>query len=194
MQLLGLEISFEREVYEPAEDSLLIARNLDAREGEACLEIGTGSGLLALVMARAGGRVVATDLSPVACRLARRNARANSLAVDVVQCSLAEALEARFDLVACNPPYLPTAEGQRVKGVLNRAFDGGPEGADVAREVIAALPELLAEEGRAFLLVSDLQPLVRLKALANILGLTWQVVEQEAHDGEGLACIRLERA
>lgn len=196
MQLLGLDLEIDREVYKPAEDTLLVARNLDTREDELCLDIGTGSGILALVMAQEGGRVVATDLSPIACRQARANARRNGLTVDIVQTALAHGLERSFDLIACNPPYLPTDQGQKVKGPLNRAFDGGADGAAVTRDVIETMAWLLKPEdagGRGYLLVSDKQPLVRLMGLANILGLSWDPVEKESHDGEGLACIRLTR-
>lgn len=196
MKLLGLDLATEREVYEPAEDTLLIARNLDAEPDELCLDIGTGCGALALVMARDGGRTVATDVSPLACRLARGNARRNDLSLEVVQTALAHGLERSFDLIACNPPYLPTSPDQRVKGPLNRAFDGGIDGADVTRDVIETMAWLLRpadQGGRGYLLVSDEQPLPRLKGLANLLGLSWEPVENESHDGEGLACIRVQR-
>lgn len=196
MELLGLDLEIGREVYEPAEDTLLIARNLDVEPGDLCLDIGTGSGVLALVMAQAGGRTIATDVSPLACRLARANAQRNGLEIEVVQTALAHGLERSFDLIACNPPYLPTSPDQRVKGPLNRAFDGGIDGADVTRDVIETMAWLLApadQGGRGYLLVSDEQPLPRLKGLANLLGLSWEPVENESHDGEGLACIRIQR-
>ncbi len=196
VKLLGLDLQTEREVYEPAEDTLLIAGNLDAQPGELCLDIGTGCGALALVMARDGGRTLATDVSPLACRLARGNARRNGLEVEVVQTALARGLERSFDLIACNPPYLPTSPEERVKGPLNRAFDGGADGAEVTRDVIETMAWLLRpadEGGRGYLLVSDKQPLARLKGLANMLGLSWDPVENASYGGEGLACIRVQR-
>lgn len=73
------------------------------------LDVGTGSGFLALHMALKG-EVVATDVSPFAVRTAKRNAEVNGLKVDIVQCDLFEGLRGVFDIIAFNPPYLPVHE------------------------------------------------------------------------------------
>jgi release factor glutamine methyltransferase len=69
----------------------------------------TGSGAVALAIAdeHPGARVVATDLSPQAAGLARDNARALGLTVEVVVGDLLEPVAGPLDLVTCNPPYVP---------------------------------------------------------------------------------------
>ena len=88
-----LTLARDPQVYAPAEDSWLLAGTLEAQYRQATagsplrgavLEIGTGSGVVALTLARAGGRVTATDLNPAAVALTRRNAAANGLAVELL--------------------------------------------------------------------------------------------------------------
>jgi len=136
---------------------------LDARASEAplALEIGTGTGCIALSLAseREGVRVIATDLSPEAVRLATRNRDALDLAgvVDVVECDLASGvpneLMGRFDLLVSNPPYIPSevlaydvpSEVKDHEPAL--ALDGGDDGLDVFRRILDLAPRALAAGG-----------------------------------------------
>ncbi len=87
-------------------------------KADRVLDLGTGSGLLAISAALAGARhVTAVDLNPVAVRAARMNAYLYGLAgrVRVLQGDMFEPVGGeRFDLIICNPPYLrgtPTSQG-----------------------------------------------------------------------------------
>lgn len=177
-ELLGLHVHLDEHVYTPGEDSLLLAEHVQAPENGLALDVGTGTGLAALCLARQGARAIATDVNPLACRLARRNARANGLRVETVCTDLADGLEASFDRVACNPPYLPAGEGSPLAGYLARALEAGRDGSAVAAALLERLPELLAEDGRAWLVVSSRQPVEELQARADEGGLAWSVVEQ----------------
>ncbi|HEY4574276.1 MAG TPA: peptide chain release factor N(5)-glutamine methyltransferase, partial [Thermoanaerobaculia bacterium] len=77
------------------------------------LDVGTGSGILAVTLALEipGSRMVATDLSPGALAVAARNVRRLGARVSLVNTDLAAGLDlARFDLVVSNPPYIDPAE------------------------------------------------------------------------------------
>lgn len=176
-ELAGLTVHLSDRVYRPAEDSLLLAGGLEAPPEGRALDLCTGCGLAALKLAEAGARTVATDVNPHACRLTRRNAAANDLRVHVVRTDLAAGIRARFEAVTCNPPYLPTAEADPVRGTPARALHAGPDGAEVARAALDALPGLLTPEGRAWLVVSSLQPEAELAERARERGLTWTVRE-----------------
>ena len=67
------------DVYEPAEDSFLFAENLDVKEGERVLDVGTGCGMLAVIAAKRAGGVVAVDLNPFAIRCAKSNSTLNGV-------------------------------------------------------------------------------------------------------------------
>lgn len=190
--LFNLEIRWDEHTYEPAADSVLLADELTAEPGMACLDMCTGCGLAGLVMARDAGAAVATDVNPQACRIARENALANDLTLDVACMELSKGLDAPFDLITCNPPYLPTAPGDEFPGIVNRAVSGGTDGAVVSREAIDEIAALLAPEGEALMLVSSKQPVAELHERANDRGLSWTVDEERSMGGfEQLARVRL---
>lgn len=200
-RVLGFNLHLADTVYAPAEDSLLLADNVQAPEHGRALDLCTGSGVVALQLARnrttretGQAHTIATDINPHACGLARRNARENGVNVEVVCTDLAQALEACFQVVACNPPYLPTAEDEHVDAPLDRALAGGDDGTQITRRVLHALPDLLAPGGTAWLVVSSLQPLEQLEAIANSQALSWETIDEVSVGRfERLAIVELER-
>jgi release factor glutamine methyltransferase len=192
-QLLGLEIHTDDRVYGPAEDSLLLASNVEAPSEGWALDVGTGTGLAALRLAGEGAGVVATDLNPWACRLARRNAISNGRRVHPVVTDLADGLGTRFAAIACNPPYLPAGEDR--EGLAWRALEAGPEGLGVAQRFVDALPGLLTDRGRAWLVVSSRQHVDELRQQAREQGLSWRRVDEQAVGRfERLGLVELARA
>jgi release factor glutamine methyltransferase len=91
-------------------------------------DLGTGSGCIAITLAAEvpGMRVLATDVSPAALDVARANATALGVEVELVECSWADRLEGTFDLLASNPPYVTTEE---LAGVDRDVRDFEPQGA-----------------------------------------------------------------
>ena len=81
---------------------------LQATETPAVIDVGTGTGAIALAikLERPDARVTATDASPDALVLARENAQANGLDVAFVEADLLDGVSGRFDLVVSNPPYV----------------------------------------------------------------------------------------
>jgi methylase of polypeptide subunit release factors len=125
--------------------------------GKRAVDVGTGTGVLAFVLARAGARVLATDLEPRAVACAKENAGRLGLegAVEVVRADLFP--EGRFDLAISNPPWLP----DDARSPLERAIYD-PGGAFLAR-LVAGLPERLEDGGEAWIVLSDLAELVGLR-------------------------------
>jgi methylase of polypeptide subunit release factors len=142
-------------------------------EGRRALDVGTGTGVLALVLARAGAQVVATDLEPRAVACARDNVARLGLAdrIEVVQADLFPPGAERFDLVVSNPPWLPVAAATPLERAV---YD--PGGAFLERLVLG-LPERVADGGEAWIVISDLaerlglRPAGHLEALAAAAGL-----------------------
>jgi len=144
-------------VYPTREDTLLLLPFTEVAPGARFLDIGTGSGRLALSAARRGANVVATDLNREALRALDAIARAESLPIHLVRTDLATGL-GRFDRVVANPPYLPTSPEQRdPEPGTNLALDGGPDGCRVTARIVAGLDDHLMPDGRAFVLVSTVQ-------------------------------------
>ena len=147
-----LDIAVDRNVLIPRPESeLLVEVGLDlwdASGGALAVDVGTGSGAIALAMAdeRPGRYVVGSDCSPAALRVAASNARRLKLA-DRVRFYQADGV-ARLDLagavVVANLPYIPSSILDTLQPEILRwepvaALDGGPDGLAVIRKVAAQL-------------------------------------------------------
>jgi len=127
-------------------------------------DIGTGTGVLAAVLARRGiGRVTATDLDPRALACARENLERLGLAaqVEVVEADLFPA--GRAALVICNPPWIPA----RPSSSLERGIYD--EDSRMLRAFLAALPAHLEPGGEGWLILSDLAELLGLRPRSELL-------------------------
>lgn len=158
--------SFEvgAEVLTPRPDSeTLIAAVLehvrDRKRPLRILDLGTGSGclLLTLLCEYPDACGVGVDLSQDALRVAARNGRTLELdqRVDWVAGEWETALDAKFDVVVSNPPYIETdamaeLEPEVVAFEPHLALDGGADGLDAYRRILARLDSVLAEDGLLF--------------------------------------------
>ncbi len=126
-------INTDDNVYVPAEDSYLLADNLEIKEGQSVLEIGTGSGIVAMYASRLTDKITVTDINFDACELARKNFEDNNIEnIEILFGNLFEPVKNRkFDVILFNTPYLPTEDGDVIDDTLNYAFDGGLNGRKV---------------------------------------------------------------
>jgi len=163
-EFCGLSIALERGVLIPRPETEGLVEEVLARvpadaRGIA-VDLGTGTGAIALAVAHArpGMEVRAWDVNPRAARLARRNARLTRIPIHVEEADLRSApLPARgVALIASNPPYIAHAEIAQLDTSVrdhesHLALDGGPDGLDLVRAVLARAAEALAPGGLAAL-------------------------------------------
>lgn len=119
-------------------------------------EVGCGSGCIACSLAyeNPAVEVFASDILPEAVALTARNAQLSGVAsrVHPVECDLGEALEGPFAAVVSNPPYIPTSVLPELPVEVTEhepriALDGGPDGLDVFRRLVAWAPSVLEPDG-----------------------------------------------
>jgi len=180
------DLSFEvfEEVYEPAEDTFLIADKLDQAivEGDAVLDIGTGCGILAVIASKKASKVVATDVNPHAVECAKRNAKANN-AASKVEVRLGDLFgpvlkTEKFDVILFNAPYLPSTLNEQ-KSWISRAWAGGRSGRQTIDNFIANAPNYLKEKGRIFLVQSTLSNVHRTLMRFSGIGLDVKAVAEK---------------
>jgi SAM-dependent methyltransferase len=129
-------------------------------------DIGTGTGVLAAILARRGvARVVATDMDPRALACARDNALRLGLQgkIEVIEADLFP--EGRAPLVVCNPPWVPG----RASAPLERAIYD--EDSRMLRGFLHGLPAHLAPGGEGWLILSDLAEHLGLRAAGEVASL-----------------------
>jgi release factor glutamine methyltransferase len=179
----------ETDVYQPAEDSHLLAETaLDwVTDDHRVLEVGTGSGVVAAsIAAETAAEVVASDLNPHACQRARERG------LQVVRGDLvAPFADGAFDVVAFNPPYLPTDPDVAGDDWMEVALSGGEDGRAVVEPFVATVGRVLAPGGVALLLVSTLTGLEAVESLASDAGLTISSVAEESFPYETLHVLAL---
>ncbi|MGX1548106.1 HemK2/MTQ2 family protein methyltransferase [Streptomyces adustus] len=159
-----------RGVYAPQADTLILRqamRREGIMSGTDVLDLGTGSGVLAVDAALRGARVTAVDISWRAVATAWFNALLNCGTVRVRHGDLTAAVAGRrFDLVVSNPPYVPTPGGGAPRGAA-RAWDAGANGRLLIDRICDASPAVLRPKGRLLIVHSHLcgidDTLMRLK-------------------------------
>lgn len=149
----------EKNVYEPAEDTLLLAENLVVGEHDVVLDMGTGCGILGVLAAKRARKVVAVDVNPHAVRCAETNARLNGVMekMDIRRGDLFEPIKTgeKFDVIIFNAPYLPSEAGEQ-KTWIGRAWAGGPTGRQLIDRFISRAPSYLKKGARILLVQSTL--------------------------------------
>ena len=172
----GMRLLVPPEVYEPAEDSFLLARAAKTHAFGRVLDMGCGSGIVGLSALGnpAVSHVTFADKNLEALEAARNNLERlghqgferHDASVEFVQTDLFKELHDdvhrpdRFDVICFNPPYLPTdpahVEGsETIEGPLNAAFDGGLSGRDVLDRFLSQFSSHLNAEGILLLLNSS---------------------------------------
>ncbi len=125
------------------------------RHGDRILDLGTGSGCLAVAAAHycPGVGVDAVDISEAALEVARTNVAANDLAdrVHVIQSDLFAAVEGPYRVIVSNPPYVPESRLAELPREYTHepalALAGGPTGLSLVAEILAQAPRYLAADG-----------------------------------------------
>jgi release factor glutamine methyltransferase len=136
-------------VQPPKAGSLFFCRHLSVARGEHVLEIGAGLGLAAVLAAKAGARVVATDIVPGAVEAVRANAALNGVTIDArLGDCYAPVTGERFDLVCTNPPQMPTPPGRERDDPVAAADNGGFDGWALLDRVITGATDHVRPGGR----------------------------------------------
>jgi len=192
----GRDFTVTPDTLVPRPDTELIVeealRFLPDRDRAVVIDIGTGSGCLAVTLAaeRPQAVVIATDISREALLVARGNARRHQVddRIHFLQADLASGLQMQADLIVSNPPYVPNRDVCTLPLDVSRyepatALFGGPDGLSVIERLLATLTPLLAPHA-AFIVEFGYGQEDHVRAAAEREG--WQVVRVR-RDLQGIA-------
>ncbi|MDT5180978.1 MAG: release factor glutamine methyltransferase [Mycobacterium sp.] len=176
-------------VYPPQEDSSLLIEALRATgrvPGSRVADLCSGSGVVALAAAEQGAdSVTAFEMSALAVDCARANAAVAGRDLAVVHGSWSRALEfAAYDVVTCNPPYVPydeNADDRAIPGTVGPelAWNAGSDGRQVLDPLCRRAPDLLADGGTILIVHSEFADIDRTVADLAAVGLHSEVVAEQ---------------
>ena len=184
-------INTHENVYVPAEDSYLLAENLEIKSGESVLEIGTGSGIVAMYASKLTDKVTATDINFDAITLAESNFKENNIDnIELLFGNLFEPVKNRkFDVILFNTPYLPTEEGEVLDDTINYAFDGGLNGRKVIGLFLNEVKNHLNDGGIVQLIQSSLSDNDETLNKLDELGFIAEIAKKEHYFFEDIVLI-----
>ncbi len=147
-------------VYRAEDDTDLlieVLRRGDFAGDRDVLDIGTGSGALAIAAAKAGAAsVTAVDLSLRAVIATWLNSHLHRAPVSVLRGDLFAPVAGRsFDLIVANPPYVPSESSELPRHRIARSWDAGPDGRALLDRICAGVPDVLAPGGDVLLVHSE---------------------------------------
>jgi release factor glutamine methyltransferase len=186
----------DEHVYEPAEDTFLIAENMKVEEDDVVLDVGTGCGILAVLAAEKAKHVVAVDVNPYAIECARKNAEVNRVEGKIeFRCGdLFQPIKPneKFSLILFNAPYLPS-EPDEERSWIGKAWAGGPDGRAVIDRFVVGVSNFLADRGRIQLVQSSLSNVNRTLDAFSEVGLEARVAAQVKVPYESIVLIEARR-
>ena len=155
-EFYGCTIKVDKRALIPRPETEILADIVvkTAEEGNKVLDLCTGSGCIAVAVAKAREdiSVTASDISEEALSLARENAKLNSVIIDFVVSDLLTKVRGRFDIIVCNPPYIKSGEIPHLQREVREhepeiALDGGKDGLDFYRRIAKDVKSYLTKGG-----------------------------------------------
>jgi len=202
VQFLGLRFRVRPGALIPrpeTEEMVMRALRLLPRDQDtACLDLGTGSGVIGVCLAKYLPRVsvTAVDVSAEALELAKENADLNGVSdrIEFLQSDWFERVEGKFDLIVSNPPYVPREAMPSLPPEVRAhepkiALDGGEGGVEEISRIIAAAGAHLRRNGYILLEIGDGQG-EAVSALAADAGFTGTKVEHDLSGKERFVIAR----
>ncbi|HEL1584403.1 TPA: peptide chain release factor N(5)-glutamine methyltransferase [Streptococcus suis] len=157
----GLEFAVDERVLIPrpeTEELVDLVLQENSRADLRVLDIGTGSGAIAISLAHArpDWQVTAVDISPQALEVAQKNAENNAVQLNFIQSDVLDQVTGQFDLIISNPPYISPADKEEVGlNVLHSephlALFAEEDGLAIYRKIAEQAGDFLAENGKIYL-------------------------------------------
>ncbi len=172
-----IELVIFAKVYEPREDSFLLAKAVSAGKNSKALDLGTGSGIQAINAAILGANVLATDINENAIANSKSNAEKLKLGkkIKFLKSDLFQKIpeKEKFDCIIFNPPYVPCDEIKFIES------DGGKKGREILDRFLKVFPKHLKKSGKCFFLQSSLNGIEKTEKILKKEKFEFEIVARE---------------
>ncbi len=159
-QLQGNKISLDLypDVFPPSTFVVPFAQNIQIKHGDRVADIGTGSGILAVMAAQQGAEVWATDTSEASVANTKDNARKNQVDIQVFTGSFFGPLQGKFDVIIANLPQeiLPEDYIFDLGEGLSQTINGGKLGNEILIEFLKIAPRYMHAKSKLYINVGSL--------------------------------------
>ncbi len=170
-KLAGFEYSVLPKVYKGSTDTELFCKILKINKNQDVWDIGTGTGLIALVAKKKGARyVLATDLNPDAVKNAKENSKLLGLKIDVRQADVFGSIKKKVDIITFNPPFTSQETKQR------HEISFWDKDHKALRNFFNNLQKHLKPDGKAFIAWSSFGNTTKLRKIAKEFNLSLKEV------------------
>jgi len=161
-------------MYEPEEDSYLIEKYIKDYPSDSCLDIGTGSGILAKEASKHCKKVLAVDIDKKVIKYCKTNIKNKNITFKTS--NLFSEVKNKFDLILFNPPYLPNDPL-----VKDKALDGGKKGYEIIEKFLSQAKSHLNKNGKILLIFSSLTNKKKVNSLIKKHNFKFKELEKEKH-------------
>jgi release factor glutamine methyltransferase len=183
MQYRGFQIIVPAGIYEPREDTDLLADAAEQISNKDVLEVGCGSGIISLILAKGGNNVTAADIDQKAVDATIENAVNNRTHITCFQSDLFQHVRGQYDYILFNFPYLPERITEE-----NRSWAAG-EDIEVVRRFAAAAKNHLKPNGKLLFVISSLTNLEKVLKIFSFHGHKTQILAEKKIPWETLYLI-----
>ena len=157
-EFMGISFKVNENVLIPRQDTeVLVEETLKSVKGKKVLDMCTGSGCIIISLAKMGSleKAVGVDISAKALEVAKENAASLEVEVTFVESNLFDKVEGSFDIIVSNPPYIESAEVDRLMPEVKDheprlALDGTEDGLYFYRKIVEEADKYLTENGEIF--------------------------------------------
>jgi len=185
-----------KEVYEPREDTFMIEKEVRRYSRGRVLDMGTGTGVLAIEASQKADYVIGVDINKDALDYAKKKAKAMGIEnIKFVYSDLFSYFKRypdRFDLIIFNPPYLPEKKAEPKK--LKLQISGGKKGYEILEKFFSEAGDYLAMDGKILVVFSTLTGVDKVHEILENYAFSYQKLSEEAYDFESLFVYLIEKS
>lgn len=157
---LNIRIPYSKYTLTPRQETEILAdmiiRDMGKSNSLDVLDLCTGSGCLGISIAKAtDSKVMLSDISKSACKVATKNALLNGVEVDIICSDLFDKIPTTFDIIVSNPPYIVRSDLEKLELEVRDfdpvlALDGGEDGLDFYRKIVSVASTYLKPNGKIY--------------------------------------------